>query len=64
MVVMMLGYCLHGPCALPTMVINTKIVRESATSQKTKARGLSLSGTSMFPDFSHDVGEWVDTAKR
>ena len=26
---MMLGYCLHGLCALPNMVINAKIIRKS-----------------------------------
>ena len=25
----MLGYCLHGLCALPNMVINAKIMRKS-----------------------------------
>ena len=29
MVVMMLGYCLHGLCALSNMVINAKIMRKS-----------------------------------
>ena len=34
MVVLMLGYCLHGLCALPNMVINAKIMKKSATSQE------------------------------
>ena len=28
MVVMMLGYCSHGLCTLPNMVINAKIMRK------------------------------------
>ena len=34
MVVMMLGYCSHGLCTLPNMVINAKIMRKSAKSQE------------------------------
>ena len=38
MVVLMLGYCLHGLCALPNMVINTKIMKKSAKSQEKEGR--------------------------
>ena len=38
MVVMMLGYCLHGLCALPNMVINAKIMKKSAKSQEKEGR--------------------------
>ena len=37
MVVMMLGYCLHGLCALPNMVINAKIMRKSGKKSEKKA---------------------------
>ena len=35
---MMLGYCLHGLCALPNMVINAKIMRKSGKNQEEKER--------------------------
>ena len=38
MVVLMLGYCLHGLCALPNMVINAKIMKKSAKSQEKEGR--------------------------
>ena len=34
----MLGYCLHGLCALPNMVINAKIMKKSAKSQEKEGR--------------------------
>ena len=38
MVVLMLGLCLHGLCALPNMVINAKIMKKSAKSQEKEGR--------------------------
>ena len=38
MVLLMLGYCLHGLCALPNMVINAKIMKISAKSQEKEGR--------------------------
>ena len=35
MVVMMLGYCLHGLCTFPNMVINAKIMRKSGKKGET-----------------------------
>ena len=34
----MLGYCLHGLCALPNMVINAKIMIKSTKSQEKEGR--------------------------
>ena len=42
MVVLMLGYCLHGLCALPNMVIKAKIMKISAKSQEKEGRHLLL----------------------
>ena len=59
MVVMMLGYCLHGLCALPNMVINAKIMRKSGKNQEKKAETslylllmlrYSLHGLCAFPN--------------
>ena len=36
MVVLMLGYYLHGLCVLPNMVINAKIMTKSAKVRKKK----------------------------
>ena len=36
MVVLMLGYCLHGLCVLPNIVINAKIMKKSAKVRKKK----------------------------
>ena len=38
MVVLMLGHCLHGLCALPNIVINAKIMKKSAKSQEKEGR--------------------------
>ena len=38
MVVLILGYCLHGLCTLPNMVINAKILKKSAKSQHKEGR--------------------------
>ena len=38
MVVLMLGYCLHGLCTLPNIVINAKIMKKSAKSQEKEGR--------------------------
>ena len=38
MVLLMLGYCLHGLCTLSDMVINAKIMRKSAKSQEKERR--------------------------
>ena len=72
MVVMMLGYCLHGLCALPTMVINAKIVREPAKSQETKARhnvyllirlSYSLHGLCAFPNMVININILIKSGK-
>ena len=34
----MVGYCLHGLCALLNMVINAKIMKKSAKSQEKEGR--------------------------
>ena len=38
MVLLMLGYCLHGLSTLPNMVINAKIMKKSAKSQEKERR--------------------------
>ena len=38
MVVMILGYCLHGLCALPNMVISAKIMKKSAKSHEKEGK--------------------------
>ena len=64
MVVMMLGYCLHGLCALPNMVINAKIMRKSGKNQEKKERHhvyllimlrYSLHGLCAFPNMVINV---------
>ena len=59
MVVMMLGYCLHGLCALPNMVINAKIIRKYRKNLEKKERHhvflllmlrYSLHGLCAFPN--------------
>ena len=56
MVVMMLGYCLHGLCTLSNMVINAKIMRKSGKKIRKKRRDImctcwySLHGLCGFPN--------------
>ena len=60
----MLGYCLHGLCALPNMVINAKIMRKSEKNQGRKERHhvyllimlrYSLHGLCAFPNMVINV---------
>ena len=60
----MLGYCLHGLCALPNMVINAKIMRKSGKNQENKERHhvyllimlrYSLHGLCAFPNMVIDL---------
>ena len=58
MVVMMLGYCLHGLCTLPNMVINAKIMRKLGKNQEKKERHdvyLSLHGLCSSPNMVINV---------
>ena len=64
MVVIMLGYCLHGLCALPNMVVNAKIMIKSGKNQKKKERHhvyllimlrYSLHGLCAFPNMVINV---------
>ena len=61
---MMLGYCLHGLCALPNMGINAKIMRKSGKNQEKKAETslylllmlrYSLHGLCAFPNMVINV---------
>ena len=64
MVVMILGCCLHGLCALPNMVINVKIMRKSGKNEEKKQRHhvylllmlrYSLHGLCAFPNMVINV---------
>ena len=54
MVVLMLGYCLHGLCTLPNMVINAKIMKKSAQSQEKELR-YNVHGLCTFPNMVINV---------
>ena len=65
---MMLGYCLHGLCALPNMVINAKIMRKSGKEERHHVYLLimlrySLHGLCTFPNMVINVNIVINSGK-